>query len=52
MNGIASREDVYQATAYYCTKNESSALEWYREKGGKGKDLFDITTKMEEEIYA
>jgi hypothetical protein len=52
MAGVASREDVYQATAYYCTKNESSAFEWYKEKGGRGKDLFDITTKMEEEIYA
>ena len=52
MSGLASREDVYQATAYYCTKNEGSAFEWYAEKGGRGKDLFDITTKMEEEIYA
>ena len=51
-NGISSREDVFQATAYYCTKNENSAKEWFADKGGKGKDLFDITTKMEEEIYA
>lgn len=51
--GLANREDVYCAIAYYTAKNEDSCREWYQERTGKkSKDTFNIATRIEEEIYS
>jgi hypothetical protein len=50
--GVAKREDVYAAVAYYAAKNEDSCDEWYREKHGKkASDELDVVSRIEEEIY-
>lgn len=53
--GIATREDIYCSIAYYTTKNEESAREWYAEKKGVSKDnapeAFEIACALEEEVY-
>lgn len=50
--GVASREDVYCAIAYYSAQNEDGCSEWYEEKTGrKAEDQLDIAARIEQDIY-
>ncbi|MDD5172081.1 MAG: hypothetical protein PHF60_03535 [Candidatus ainarchaeum sp.] len=50
--GVASREDVYCAIAYYTAQNEDSCAEWYQDKTGKkAADQLDIASRIEQDIY-
>lgn len=50
--GLATREDIYCAIAYYAARNEEGCNEWYQEKNGKKTpDQLDIVGKIEEEVY-
>jgi hypothetical protein len=51
--GVANREDVYAAIAYYSSQNEAGCNEWYQEKTGKKPaDALDVVGKIEEEVYS
>ncbi|NYZ73592.1 hypothetical protein H0O00_00455 [Candidatus Micrarchaeota archaeon] len=51
--GVASREDVYCAIAYYAAQNEDGCEEWYQDKTGKkAADQLDIASRIEQEIYS
>ena len=50
--GVANREDVYAAIAYYASQNEQGCNEWYEEKTGKKPaDPLDVVGKIEENVY-
>jgi hypothetical protein len=50
--GVASREDVYAAIAYYTAENEEGCREWYQEKtGARNPDQLDVAGRIEEEVY-
>ncbi len=50
--GVANREDVYAAIAYYASQNEQGCNEWYQEKTGKKPtDPLDVVGKIEENVY-
>jgi hypothetical protein len=51
--GFASKEDIYCSIAYYAQKNEDNCNEWYKEHSGKkAKDVLDIVSRIEEEVYS
>lgn len=51
--GVASREDIYAAIAYYASLNEAGCSEWYNDRTGRSTtDSLDIVGKIEEEIYS
>jgi hypothetical protein len=51
--GIASKEDVYCAIAYYAEQNGENCREWYHDRTGrKAADELDIVGKIEEDIYS
>lgn len=51
--GVASREDVYCAIAYYAAQNEDGCAEWYQDRTGKkADDQLDIASRIEQEIYS
>ncbi|MFN7991533.1 MAG: hypothetical protein U0R44_05225 [Candidatus Micrarchaeia archaeon] len=50
--GLATREDIYAAIAYYTSKNEMGCCEWYTDKTGrKDPDQLDIAGRIEQEVY-
>lgn len=50
--GVATREDVYCAIAYYAARNEEGCDEWFQDKAGKkAPDQLDMVSKIEEEVY-
>ena len=52
-NGVATRDDVYSSVAYYAGRNQAVVEDWYKEKTRKrSKDLFEVVSKLEEEIYS
>jgi len=51
--GIAGREDVYAAVAYYAAKNEENCSQWYKERQGESSsDELDVVTRLEQEVYS
>jgi hypothetical protein len=50
--GVATRDDVYYAIAFYAANNEEGCSEWYSERTGKQPaDQLDVVGKIEEEVY-
>ncbi len=50
--GLATREDIYAAIAYYTAENEDSCQEWYLDRTGrKAADTLDIVGRMEQDVY-
>ena len=51
--GIVGKHDVYPCIATYVARNENAVSEWYCGKSKKkNADLFEIATKIEQEVYA
>lgn len=50
--GLATRDDVYCAIAYYTAQNEEGCVEWYRDRTGrKASEQLDVVTRIEEDVY-
>ena len=51
--GLATREDIYAAIAYYTAENEEGCSEWYQDRiGRKPSDQLDIVGRIEQEVYS
>lgn len=51
--GLATREDIYAAIAYYTSENEEGCNEWYQDRiGRKPSDQLDIVGRIEQEVYS
>ncbi len=51
--GLATREDVYAAIAYYAAENEESCQEWYQDRTGKrAADSLDVVGRLEQDVYS
>jgi hypothetical protein len=52
-NGLATRDDIYSSIAIYAGENQANLENWYREKTKKkSTDLFEVVSKLEEEVYS
>ncbi len=50
--GVATREDVYYAAAYYATHNEENCKEWYySQTRKKATDQMDVVNRIEQAVY-
>lgn len=50
--GLATRDDVYCAIAYYTAQNEEGCGEWFRDRTGrKPSEQLDIVSRIEEDVY-
>jgi hypothetical protein len=51
--GLATKEDIYAAIAYYTSENEEGCAEWYHDRiGRKPSDQLDIVGRIEHEVYS
>ncbi|MEW6036110.1 MAG: hypothetical protein AB1529_05845 [Candidatus Micrarchaeota archaeon] len=51
--GLATKEDIYCAIAYYAARNEDGCREWFQDRTGrKASDQLDVVGRIEEDVYS